>query len=131
MSYSKVPLEMVKDREAWRAACNPQGRKGSDTTERPNNKSILHMVMYMFQCYSLNSPSHLNTQISSTSNWQRTASSNSLANKLVLDLKTRMCFACRLAAKIRQLYAATGWKLMFASAMGRKMISERKQQRAD
>ena len=89
------------------------------------------MVMYMFQCYSLNSPSHLNTQISSTSNLRRTASSNSLAKKLVLDLKTRVCFACRLAAKIRQLYAATDWKLMSASAMGRKMISERKQQRAD
>ena len=24
--------EMVRDREAWRAACSPQGRKESDTT---------------------------------------------------------------------------------------------------
>ena len=100
--------------------------------ERPNNKkSILHMVMHMFHRYSLNSPSCLNTQISSTSNLWRTAPSNSLAKKLVPDLKTRVCFACPLAAKIRQLYAATDWKLMSASAMGRKMISERKQQRAD
>ena len=92
---------------------------------------ILHAVMHMFQCYSLNSPSRLNIQIPSTSNLRRTASSNSLAKKLVPDLKTGVCFACRLAAKIRQLCAATDWKLKSASAMGRKMISKRKQQRAD
>ena len=26
--------ELVMDREAWRAACSPRGRKESDTTER-------------------------------------------------------------------------------------------------
>ena len=39
MSLSKFQ-EMVKDREAWRAA-SPWGRKESDTTERLNN--ISHM----------------------------------------------------------------------------------------
>ena len=32
MSLSKF-LEMVKDKEAWSAAINPQGRKESDMTE--------------------------------------------------------------------------------------------------
>ena len=31
--------EIVKDREAWRAAVSSQGRKESDTTERLNNSN--------------------------------------------------------------------------------------------
>ena len=36
MSLSKL-WEMVKDREAWRAACSPQGHKELDRTEGLNN----------------------------------------------------------------------------------------------
>ena len=35
MSLSKV-RELVMNREAWRAACSPWGRKESDMTERLN-----------------------------------------------------------------------------------------------
>ena len=37
MSLSKL-RERVKDREVWRAACSPWGRKQSDTTEQLNSK---------------------------------------------------------------------------------------------
>ena len=36
MSLSKL-REMVKDREAWHAACSPQGHKESNMTEQLNN----------------------------------------------------------------------------------------------
>ena len=36
MSLSKFQ-EMVKDREAWHAACSPWGRKELDMTEQLNN----------------------------------------------------------------------------------------------
>ena len=38
MSLSKLQ-EMVRDREAWHAACNPWGRKEVDMTEQLNNNS--------------------------------------------------------------------------------------------
>ena len=41
MSLSKL-LEMVKDREAWRAACSPWGHKELDTTERLNNNNSVN-----------------------------------------------------------------------------------------
>ena len=43
MSLSKFQ-EMVKDREAWRAACSPWGHKQSNTTERPNKNKIQHIL---------------------------------------------------------------------------------------
>ena len=44
MSLSEFQ-EMMTDREAWRAA-GPQGHKGSDTTEQPNN--ITHTLASSF-----------------------------------------------------------------------------------
>ena len=38
MSLSKL-REMVKNREAWCAACGPWGRKELDMTEQLNNKN--------------------------------------------------------------------------------------------
>ena len=40
MSLSKLQ-EMVKDREAWYAACSPWGCKESDMTEQLNNMLII------------------------------------------------------------------------------------------
>ena len=38
MSLSKLQ-DIVKDREAWHAACSPWGHKESDTTEDMNNNN--------------------------------------------------------------------------------------------
>ena len=44
MSLSKFQ-EMVKDREAWHAACSTWGHKQSTTTERPNNKNKIQHIL--------------------------------------------------------------------------------------
>ena len=44
MNLSKL-REMVKDREAWHAACSTWGHKQSTTTERPNNKNKIQHIL--------------------------------------------------------------------------------------
>lgn len=85
------------------------------------NESRLTLMLYQ----SCSCSKFLNKQFA------KAVFSDCLGNKLVPDLKPWVCFACRLAAKIRQLYAAADWEFMPTSAMGRKMIPERQQQRAD
>ena len=49
--------ETVKDREAWRAACNPWGRKELDTTWQLNNNNIgTYQCGYVSKCYWENFP---------------------------------------------------------------------------
>ena len=36
--------EMVRDREAWHAACGPWGHKDLDTAGQLNNKTILTII---------------------------------------------------------------------------------------
>ena len=43
MSLSKL-REMVKDREAWRAACHSWDRKESNSTEELNNKTVGYTI---------------------------------------------------------------------------------------
>ena len=50
MSLSKL-REMVKDREAWCAACSPWGCKKSDVTERLNNMLIIFIHHNYFLKY--------------------------------------------------------------------------------
>ena len=51
MSLSEL-REMVKDREAWRAACN-EVSKESDMTERLSNSSNVAVLVLIFRaCYT-------------------------------------------------------------------------------
>ena len=44
--------EVMEDREAWRAACNPWGRKELDTTWQLNNNNIVtYQCGYVSKCY--------------------------------------------------------------------------------
>ena len=43
MSLSKL-REMVKDREAWRAACHSWDHKESNSTEELNNKTVGYTI---------------------------------------------------------------------------------------
>ena len=58
MGLSKLQ-EMVKNREAWCAACSPWGRKELDMTEQLNNNNVLWVSDAMKPSHPLSPPSPL------------------------------------------------------------------------
>ena len=85
MSLSKL-REIVKDREAWRAAVHGVTKSGHDSATE--QQSVLHIVVCMFPCYSQfipPSPSPLYTQVCFLCLHLYSCPANRLTNTIFLD----------------------------------------------